>query len=384
MKTRTGVRDSGEIIIRVAADVIAQSDREHPADGVLRKELKVAKGISREEGRAVSRAVFAYYRWLGWLDHKEAIEKQIEEAVNRNRAFQNNSNNISAPELERAIPGWVKAQVKVSPEWLRALQLEPQLWLRARSGTGRALAERLGECWVAGDGLLADALRYEGREDLFRTAEFHGGEFELQDLSSQAVGWLCHPQPGETWWDACAGEGGKMLHLCDLMHGNGLVWASDRAEWRLQKLKRRAARAKAFNYRAVLWNGGAKLPTKTKFDGILVDAPCSGMGTWQRNPQARWTTTPQDVAELSAVQTALLANVIAALKPGGRLIYSVCTLTEAETVGVAETIARRFPELKRLNFSNPFRPEEAAADRLLLWPQTAGGNGMFICGWTRI
>jgi len=66
-----------------------------------------------------------------------------------------------------------------------------------------------------------------------------------------------------------------------------LIWASDRADWRLKNLKRRAARAKAFNYRAVLWNGVEKLPTKTKFDGVLVDAPCSGTGTWQRNPHAR-------------------------------------------------------------------------------------------------
>src|SRR5205823_5977071 len=128
---------------------------------------------------------------------------------------------------------------------------------------------------------LPEALVYEGETDLFRTPEFHAGEFEIQDLSSQAVGWLCDPKPGETWWDACAGEGGKLLHLSDLMQNKGLIWASDRAAWRLQKLKRRTARAKVFNYRAALWDGGAKLPTKTKFDGVLVDAPCSGLGTWR-------------------------------------------------------------------------------------------------------
>ncbi|MGC8000561.1 hypothetical protein ACP3XN_24520, partial [Salmonella enterica] len=83
------------------------------------------------------------------------------------------------------------------------------------------------------------------------------------------------------------------------MENSGLIWASDRAAWRLQKLKRRTARAKVFNYRVAMWDGGVKLPTKTKFDGVLVDAPCSGLGTWQRNPHARWTTTPGDVAELA-------------------------------------------------------------------------------------
>jgi 16S rRNA (cytosine967-C5)-methyltransferase len=69
-----------------------------------------------------------------------------------------------------------------------------------------------------------------------------------------------------------------------------LIWASDRAVWRLSNLKRRAARAGVFNYRAVVWDGGPRPPTKTEFDGVLVDAPCSGIGTWQRNPHARWTS----------------------------------------------------------------------------------------------
>ncbi len=164
------------------------------------------------------------------------------------------------------------------------------------------LAEELGDCRVFGEGRLADTLEYRGRSDLFRTRHFHAGEFEVQDLNSQAVGLICGPQPGETWWDACAGEGGKTLHLSDLMENRGLIWASDRAAWRLAKLKRRAARAGVFNYRAVTWDGGPRLPTKTKFDGVLVDAPCSGIGTWHRNPHARWTTTAEDVKELSEVQ----------------------------------------------------------------------------------
>ena len=370
-------------LLAIAVSVIAKADREHPADGVLRAELKKAKGISRSEGGEISRAVFAYYRWLGWLNHKDSFEQQVKEAVERNRSFQNGSDTISGPELERAIPGWAKQQVASSPEWLRALQQEPQLWLRARTGKGRGLAERLGECWVAGDGPLADAVRYEGREDLFRTPEFHGGEFELQDISSQIVGLVCNPQPGETWWDACAGEGGKLLHLGDLMRNKGLIWASDRATWRLQKLKRRAARAKVFNYRAALWDGGVKLPTKTKFDGILVDAPCSGTGTWQRNPQSRWTTTTRDVEELREVQKQLLRNAVPALKPGGRLIYSVCTLTKAETVEVVEAIGQQFAGLKLMMLKNPLRPEEPATSQLWLWPQAVEGNGMFICAWEK-
>jgi 16S rRNA (cytosine967-C5)-methyltransferase len=223
---------------------------------------------------------------------------------------------------------------------------------------------------------------------LFKTPEFHAGEFEIQDIASQAVGLLCAPKPGETWWDACAGEGGKLLHLSDLMENKGLIWASDRAAWRLQKLKRRTARAKAFNYRAAHWDGGAKLPTKTKFDGVLVDAPCSGVGTWQRNPQARWATTVEDVKELAEVQKRLLAHVGPSVKPGGKLIYSVCTLTRAETSEVVDHFNQTQAEFQPLTLLPGALGTQASrvptnAATLTLWPQDLGGNGMFVAVWRR-
>lgn len=366
----------------VAVGSIKKADENHPADVVLRTELRDAKGLSRADSKLISESVFAYYRWMGWLDTTRSIEQQLGQAIELDNAFQKNPRSFSNTELLRAIPEWVSQHLKISHDWLRSLQVKPALWLRARVGQGKQLAERLGDCHP-GRGRLADALHYVGAKDLFRTTEFHGGEFELQDISSQIVGLICDPKPGETWWDACAGEGGKTLHLCDLMRNKGLLWASDRAEWRLKKLKLRAARAKLFNYRAALWDGSAKLPTKTKFDGILVDAPCIGLGTWQRNPQARWTTKSNDVAELSAVQKTLLANVVAALKPGGRLIYSVCTLTDAETIEVVESIAQQFPDSKPWKFSNPADPKAEPESQLFLWPQEVQGNGMFICAWEK-
>jgi 16S rRNA (cytosine967-C5)-methyltransferase len=231
-------------------------------------------------------------------------------------------------------------------------------------------------------------VHYKGEEDLFRRAEFHAGEFEIQDIASQAVGLLCAPKPGETWWDACAGEGGKLLHLSDLMENKGLIWASDRAAWRLKNLKRRTARAKAFNYRAALWDGGTKLPTKTKFDGVLVDAPCSGVGTWQRNPHARWTTTLEDVAELAEVQKRLLAHVAPSVKTGGKLIYSVCTLTRSETEDVIKTFNENQSEFEPLALPDIIPAEErqsllTSSPTMTIWPQDLGGNGMFVAAWRR-
>jgi 16S rRNA (cytosine967-C5)-methyltransferase len=372
-------------LLNIAAGIIAKASREHPADAMLRAELRGRKEFSAGDRRAISHAVFAYYRWFGWLDQPRSLDLQIRQAMELDESFLRKPESFSDEDLiARAVPGWVKEVMRVTPGWVRSLQTAPALWLRARPGQGRALAKKLGECWIPGAESLADAVRYDGPEDLFRAPEFHAGEFEVQDINSQMVGLACNPQPGETWWDACAGEGGKLLHLCDLMRNKGLVWASDRVEWRLKKLKRRAARARLFNYRAISWSGGAKLPTKTKFDGILVDAPCSGIGTWQRNPHARWTTTPEDVEELSELQKQLLTNVVPALKSGGRLIYSACTLSRAETVEIAEAITNhQFQGLKPATLAHPANPARIETGQLWLTPEEFGGNGMFVAGWVK-
>ena len=371
-------------VLRLAERIIRAASREHPADAVLRAELRGQHGLSREAGARVSKAVFAYFRWRGWLDSAKLMREQIEHALALAERYAMRPGSFDDAELmARAVPSWLPAVMEANAAWVRALQTEPRLWLRARRGQGRALAAKLGDCRVFGEGPLADILEYRGRSDLFRTREFHAGEFELQDISSQAVGLICHPRPGEKWWDACTGEGGKTLHLAELMENQGSIWASDRARWRLAKLKQRAARAGVFNYRAVVWDGGPRPPTKTEFDGVLVDAPCSGIGTWQRNPHARWTTTALDVKELSEVQTQLLLNAAAGVKPGGRLVYAACTLTRSETVEVVKAFEERSPHFERQAVYNPLVPGLPPGEMLLLWPQETGGNGMCVAVWVR-
>jgi 16S rRNA (cytosine967-C5)-methyltransferase len=133
----------------------------------------------------------------------------------------------------------------------------------------------------------------------------------------------------------------------------------------------------------VAWDGGPRLPTKTVFDGVLVDAPCSGIGTWQRNPHARWTTTAQDVKELSELQKQLLLNAAAAIKPGGRLVYAACTLTRSETAGVVKAFDEQSPHFERQAVRNPLVPGSPPQEMLLLWPQETGGHGMFLAAWIR-
>jgi 16S rRNA (cytosine967-C5)-methyltransferase len=366
--------------------IIAACDAENPADRVLREFLKAERDIMPSDARAVSQTVFNYFRWRGWVDLDAPTNLQIRKARELAENFVKNPESFSDESLvERVAPEWLREEMEITPAWARAIQAEPKLWLRAKPGQGRDLCEKLGAAKLEKT-LLPDVVHYKGEEDLFQRPEFHAGEFEIQDIASQAVGLFCTPQPGATWWDACAGEGGKTLHLSALMQNKGLIWASDRAEWRLKNLKRRAARAQVFNFRSALWEGGAKLPTKTKFDGVLVDAPCSGVGTWQRNPHARWTTTPNDVKELAAIQKQLLAHVAPALKPGGKLIFAVCALTRSETSEVVADFNARFAaefepmELPKISESQSLL---TSAPTKFIWPQDLGGNGMFIAGWQR-
>lgn len=362
-----------------AARVLASVAADLPADAALRRYLYLARRLGPREKRAISRAVFAYFRWYQWLDEKTSLQKRLEQAATLQQRFDADEKSVKPETLAaRAVPEWLAGEMELPKEYLRQLQREPALWLRARPGTAGKVARDLGDC-VPTD-RAPDALRYTGAHDLFLTPGFHAGAFEIQDLASQLVGHACAPQPGQTWWDACAGEGGKLLHLADLMANKGVIWATDRNERRLAVLKRRAARAQLFNFRTAPWDGSAKLPTKTKFDGILVDAPCSGVGTWQRNPHARLTTDMADVRELAATQLALLNHVAGSLKPGGRLVYSVCTLTRTETTGVADTFAAAHPELEPAPL---FGAEGTAAAnaRVFLWPHELNANGMFVSAW---
>jgi 16S rRNA (cytosine967-C5)-methyltransferase len=350
----------------------------------------------------VSRAVFGYFRWLQWLDAKASLQKQLEQSATLQERFTADEKSIKTETLAaRAVPAWVREEMELPAGYLRQIQREPALWLRARPASALRLARELGNCEPTER--APDALRFTGTQDLFLTPAFHTGAFEIQDLASQLVGHACAPKPGETWWDACAGEGGKLLHLADLMFNKGVIWATDRSERRLQVLKRRAGRAQIFNYRTALWDGSARLPTKTKFDGVLVDAPCSGVGTWQRNPHARWKTTPIDVRELALTQRALLEHVAPSLKPHGRLIYAVCTLTRSETTAVADAFTAAHPELEpyplfhaqlppvvpelspatSAQSSAPVAPASTFQAQLLLWPHELNANGMYLAGWRR-
>ncbi len=374
--------------MEIAAAVVEESLLGNPADDVLRRMLRAEHGVAQDVAAAAARLVFGYFRWCGWLDNSRPVRQQLEETLDLATRFARDPGSFGDEELACAVPSWVGESVPVAAAWLRSLQVEPRLWLRARPGIGPVLAIELGGCEAPYPAVSPDALWYRGTRDLFRCPAFHEGRFEVQDLASQLVGLVCAPRSGENWWDACAGEGGKALHLADLMENRGVVWATDRAAWRLQRLRIRASRAGLFNLRWGAWDGEAAPPARQKFDGVLLDAPCTGLGTWQRNPHARWTVRATDVTELASVQLKLLVKAAASVKPGGKLVYAACTVTREETQGVVRAFADSVPGFEPVPVGLPWRkasgPGTGDSNTVQIWPEELGSNGMFMAVWRKV
>jgi 16S rRNA (cytosine967-C5)-methyltransferase len=192
-------------------------------------------------------------------------------------------------------------------------------------------------------------LRLKDKPALNRHPLFLDGGIEVQDEGSQLLALLTGPRRGEMVCDFCAGAGGKTLLLGGLMKNTGRLYAFDVAEKRLANLKPRLARSGLSNVHPQLLAHEADPKLKRlagKFDRVLVDAPCSGLGTLRRNPDLKWRQSPESVAELTAKQCAILASAARLLKPGGRLVYATCSLLTEENEAQVEAFLTAHPDYR--------------------------------------
>lgn len=193
---------------------------------------------------------------------------------------------------------------------------------------------------------LGDAIVVEGTLDAAAHPGFAAGAFVVQSRAAQAVARIVDPQPGERILDLCAAPGGKTTHLAALMGGKGEVVAVERHGGRARMLQQTAGRLQATNVR-VLQEDAATFTDAAGFDRVLLDPPCSGLGTLRTHPDLRWRVTPEQVDELAIVQDRLLEAARAALKPGGRLVYSTCTISTREERLVGAGCVRTLPSRDR-------------------------------------
>ena len=212
------------------------------------------------------------------------------------------------------------------------------------------------------------------------SAAFKEGWYEVQDAGSQAVSIACAPGEGGTVVDGCAGAGGKTLHLAALMKGRGRIVAVDTDEARLRELSVRAKRAGVTIATTVLAGKFAADGLARKADVVLVDAPCSGSGTIRRNPSLKWSVREEDLERLSVRQLELLRKYAPLVKPGGRLVYSTCSLFRAENEAVVEKFLAGDPTFRGADASAgiPWEVQRSEHGSILILPHRHPADGFFV------
>ena len=176
-----------------------------------------------------------------------------------------------------------------------------------------------------------NALKLRERANVFQTEAFKNGFFEVQDASSQLVAEFLDVKPGMRVVDACAGAGGKALHIASLMQNKGQIIALDIYENKLNELKRRARRNGAFNIETrVIESTKVVKKLYDKADRVLIDAPCSGLGVLRRNPDAKWKLQPEFIESIKKTQQEILQQYSRIVKDGGKLVYATCSILPSE------------------------------------------------------
>jgi 16S rRNA (cytosine967-C5)-methyltransferase len=249
----------------------------------------------------------------------------------------------------------------------------------------KELVKRLAAAGVtAAPGRWAPGSVYiEGEVDLAELSGLAGGDCTVQDESEALVGLLVAPQPGERVLDLCAAPGGKTGHLAELMGDRGELVAVDKQPARVRALRAGVERLR-LRCVQVIEGDAAELAWDTPFDRVLVDAPCSGLGVLARRADARWRKKPEIVATMPPVQGALLAAGARGVRPGGVLVYSVCTFEPEETVDVVRGFLAAHPEF-RLADARAWVPDEVVSPEgfLLCLPHVHGTDGAFAARFER-
>ena len=226
----------------------------------------------------------------------------------------------------------------------------------------------------------AQGLRFPPGTPVEQWTAFQDGLIEVQDCGSQLACEAALVRPGETVIDLCAGAGGKTLALAAAMRGEGTLLAADTDRGRLSRLAPRAERAGAVVSDTILLNPGSEAEALSRWQGradaVLVDAPCSGTGTWRRNPEARWRLTDKELARLTALQSRLLGLAADLLRPGGRLIYVTCSLLDEEGADQVDAFLATQPDWGAVPLALPLGGPRGAGWRLS--PHHDGTDGFFI------
>jgi len=395
----------------------------HPADAVLSHFFRNHRELGQLDRAFVAESVFGVLRRKILLDHMSAGAPLRATLLLWLARFAGRSARELAPLLKPGEAEWL-AEKKAEPvddlplalradlpDWVierlksrlpddeilalgRALQQPAPLDLRVNTmRTSRdAALQKLRE-----DGMKCEptpyspiGIRVQGRPALNRHPLFIDGSIEVQDEGSQLLGFLLAPRRHELVVDFCAGAGGKALMLGAMMNSQGRVYAFDVSAARLARLKPRLKRSGLSNLHPHLIRDERDAKVKRlagKIDRVLVDAPCSGLGTLRRNPDLKWRQSGPAVGELSLKQARILRAAASLVKSGGRLVYATCSPLPDENQQVVEPFLAEHPEFELVSGGECFLEQRIALPMetyVQLWPHVHGTDGFFAAVLHRI
>jgi 16S rRNA (cytosine967-C5)-methyltransferase len=279
------------------------------------------------------------------------------------------------------LPPWFRLHCPTlfsSPQ-IEAMLSRAPLWLRLQTADPQPVFDEFAEhAWIwRRTAVLPGAIELLADADLTKTQGYLDGLIEIQDLGSQLILEAIGIDPGSRWLDACAGAGGKTLQLAALTGPRGAVEAHDIRAEALRELRARAARAGLKNIAVSSAHDGET------YDGVLVDAPCSGSGTWRRAPHLKWSTTPGHVEKAAQTQLALLNELAPCVRPGGRLVYATCSLSRRENEDVIASFIAAHHEFAPAPFTRTFSAQPNGACLTFL-PALHDTDGFFVASLRRI
>jgi 16S rRNA (cytosine967-C5)-methyltransferase len=332
-------------------------------------------GLMATAGRSAVRP-FVSDAEAAWLEHVSKIDP-----ASLPQRVQLNLPDWIVRALEQRFEPGELAQLAAALNYPAPLDLRANPIKASRDELLRALAEG----GITGDEtpFAPFGIRIAGKPALSKVDAFKQGWFEVQDEGSQLLCSLVAPRRGEMVVDFCAGAGGKTLALGAMMRSTGRLYAFDVSDKRLAKLKPRLARSGLSNVNPVLIDSEHDSKIKRlvgKIDRVLVDAPCSGLGTLRRNPDLKWRQTPESVAELAPKQLSILTSAARLLKRGGRLVYATCSILEAENEAVVKQFLEAHPEFELVSARDVLAEQRVGLDTgeyLSLWPHRHATDGFF-------
>lgn len=396
---------------------------EYPADAVLSHWLRAHPQVGARDRSQLAEAVYDVLRHLRRYRHyaesgsgtanrrlailgllatqgREALEPVLSADE---QAWLTRLDEIDADALPLAVrhsyPDWLSEQLAALPDGeslMAALNLPAGLDLRVnpmkadRDEMLAALRKSMPQHDPQPTPYSPWGIRVQGRPSLQRTPQFEHGLLEVQDEGSQLLALLVGPKRGEMIIDFCAGAGGKTLLLGALMRSTGRLYAFDVSAARLARAKPRLARSGLSNVATIALEHENDVRVKRlagKAQRVLVDAPCSGMGTLRRNPDMKWRQSPQSVRELCDVQARVLESAARCVAPGGRLVYATCSLLPQENEDQVQAFLKKHPEFQLLEAGTILASRVPGLEMqdayLRLRPDQHGTDGFFAAALER-